>query len=259
MLEIFNENKANGKESSTSIQLEVNNLEIVEKFYRIFSTKEDLLAYEQNLLTQNSSKQLSINFVLALASMLNFEDYKDLRVINDSLNNFDGILPFKINEAEMKSHENFLYSVDFTLGQNILLKGKTKSNFYQDSVCFLTMRIFSKLLIFWEGLNSAKKPLLSELLVSLALQSEIGSSFIYIVYKEMIKILFGCGSQPDEAIAVLEFMIIALHSQKNFIDPFLKDASLLLNMPNNVKLNKKFLEFCESVIKSKNPAKINKE
>lgn len=258
LLEMYNENKILNNENKTLAQMEVNNLEIVDNFYRIFSSKEEMICYQQSYLTHSGTKQISLNLVLAIASMINFEEYKDLKSINESLNNTN-IFPFNLDEMDMENNQNFFYSADFTLGQNILSKGKTKSNLYQDSICYMSLRILSKLLVFWEGLQTSKKPLLSELLVSLSLQSEIGTSFIYLFYKEMIRILYCCGMQHDEAIAVLELMLVSLHSQKSFIDPFLKDASLLLNIPNNIKLNKKFHDFCESILKSKNPEKITKE
>lgn len=256
MIEIYNENKSINSEHSN---LEINNIELIDYFYKIFSNKQEMFCYQQNFISQNSSKQISINLVLAISTLINFEGYKDLKVINESLNNIDSFLPIQFNEMELETSQSFFYSADFSLGQNILLNGKTKSNLFQDSVSTLSLRILSKLLLFWEGILSTKRPFLNELLISISLQSETGISFNYILYREMIKILFNHGGQIDDAVAVLELLLICLHSQKGFLDPFLKDASVLSNIPNKIKLNEKFQDFCEKVVMNQNPEKMNKQ
>jgi len=196
---------------------------------------------------------------MAITSLINFENFKEIKASNDTLNYIDTQLSFPSNESELETNQSFLYCADFSLGQNILLNGKIKSNLFQDSLTTLSLRILSKLLVFWEGLASNKKILLNEFLISISLQSETGTSFNYIVYREIIRILFNHGEQTDDAIAALEFMLICLHSQKNFLDPFLKDTSLLSNLPNKMKLNERFLDFCEKVVREREPQKLNKQ
>ena len=259
LIDVYNENKSMNNEANNANQMEVNNIELIDYFYKIFSNKEEMFYYQQNYITQNSSKQISMNLILAISSLINFEVYKDLKVINETINNVDAFLPIHFSEMELEANQSFLYSADFSLGPNILLNGKVKSNLYQDSISTLSLRLLSKLLLFWEGLSSSKKPLLNELFISISLQSETGTSFNYILYKEMIKILFNHGAQIDDAIAVLELLLICLHSQKGFLDPLLKDTSLLSNIPNKIKLNEKFQEFCAKVVMNQEPEKVNKQ
>ena len=216
-----------------------------------------MFSYKQNCVSQSSSKQITINLIIAISSLINFETYKDLKVTNSTYDIVDSF-PEQFSEMDLEANQAFFYSADFSIGQNILLSGKVKSNLFQDSVSTLSFRILTKLLLFWEGLNSNKKPLLSELFISNSLQSETGTPFDYIVYKEMIRILWNHGAQSDDAIAVLELLLVCLHSQKGFLDPLLKDTSLLGNIPNKIKLNEKFLEFCEKVVMDRDPEKMNK-
>ena len=184
---------------------------------------------------------------------MNFENFKDLKVSNETLSQIQWSFP--ANESEFENNNSFMFAADFSLGQNILLNGKVKTNLYQDSLTTLSLRILSKLIVFWDSFSN--KLLLNEFLISISLQSETGMSFNNIVYREMIKILFNHGEQTDDAIAVLELLIICLHSQKNFLDPFLKDTTLLSNLSS--KINEKFLDFCQKVVREKEPQKLNKQ
>lgn len=213
-----------------------------------------MFCYQQTYYTNNSSKQISINLILAISSLLNFENFKDLNISNDTLSQIQWSCP--ANESEFENNQFFMLAADFSLGQNILLNGKVKTNLFQDSLTTLSLRILSKLIVFWDSLPS-NKLLLNEFLISISLQSETGMSFNNIVYREMIKILFNHGEQTDDAIAVLELLIICLHSQKNFLDPFLKDTTLLSNLSS--KINEKFLDFCQKVVREKEPQKLNKQ
>ena len=212
-----------------------------------------MFCYQQTYYTHNSSKQISINLILAISSLLNFENFKDLKVSNETLSQIQWSFP--ANESEFENNNSFMFAADFSLGQNILLNGKVKTNLYQDSLTTLSLRILSKLIVFWDSFSN--KLLLNEFLISISLQSETGMSFNNIVYREMIKILFNHGEQTDDAIAVLELLIICLHSQKNFLDPFLKDTTLLSNLSS--KINEKFLDFCQKVVREKEPQKLNKQ
>ena len=212
-----------------------------------------MFCYQQTYYTHNSSKQISINLILAISSLLNFENFKDLKVSNETLSQIQWSFP--ANESEFENNNSFMFAADFSLGQNILLNGKVKTNLYQDSLTTLSLRILSNLIVFWDSFSN--KLLLNEFLISISLQSETGMSFNNIVYREMIKILFNHGEQTDDAIAVLELLIICLHSQKNFLDPFLKDTTLLSNLSS--KINEKFLDFCQKVVREKEPQKLNKQ
>ena len=183
LTDIYNENKSQTNEQYNLNQMEVNNLELIDFFYKIFSNKEEMFTYKQNCISQNSSKQITINLIIAISSLINFETYKDLKVTNTTYSAIDACLPEQFSEMDLEANQAFYYSADFSLGQNILLNGKVKSNLFQNSISSLSFRILSKLLLFWEGLNSNKKPLLTELFISNSLQSETGTPFDYIVYK----------------------------------------------------------------------------
>ena len=133
------------------------------------------------------------------------------------------------------------------LGRNLLLHPRSLLLVPCDSVSVLSIRFMTRLVTFWDQLAPSRKPMLSEVLNSASVQAEIGSSLVYGVYKEILRVLLRFDQNIQEGIGVLELLIVCLHTQRSFADVFFKDHSLVSNISLKTKFYDRFFDFCMKV------------
>jgi len=176
---------------------------------------------------------MKINIILALFSYVNFETNKNLcpkRAIDPQIQRLyssDILKNSIILEEELLETDLLLSNLNPELTKNIILKSKLKNNQYLDSVSTLALRILTKLIIIWDDQLLQRKPLIYEYITMIThFDSEFTSStIIKAIVRELLCILVNYNAQLDDACALMEMLIVSLHSQRTFVDIFLKNSS----------------------------------
>jgi hypothetical protein len=114
LLELLTELKNNAEEKGRPIQNYLMNLDLLDFFGKILSSKDHFHYYTHNLFTSHASRQIQISFILAVVSLMNFEYYKGLAPVNRSS------IDSRMFEFDGENDGVYLRNLDFSLGIKLM-------------------------------------------------------------------------------------------------------------------------------------------
>jgi hypothetical protein len=168
----------------------VDQLVLVQKYYNVFAHAECMHFFTNLFFSPNSSnggegqqKAVKLNLVLAIIAHLDFESYNELpteALFSNSKNNIHSLLQGEDDSSMMEElaerYAAFISQMDFSTWQNLTARQKLPNNQLNSSVSCATLRVLTRLLLFWQDLPFYKKPQLLDFLTQLTPDDGKGGS-----------------------------------------------------------------------------------
>ena len=236
LIEVYHETPLQGNivASANEFLMEVGRLNVVDDMERILTKKEHMHHY----VYQQHKDPIHINLILSLFAYVNFENIKYINPVvkydPQTISNIQKTLGNTMaSEDEIYETGLLLSNMNPELARNLFLKNRLKSNQNAARVCTLALRVITRLILLWEDQSVLHKPLLYEYISSISSWDKNFNSDTILeeIFSQFINVLYDFESQPEDASAALELLIVCIHTQRPFVDLFLKSTLKSISNP----------------------------